>query len=341
MVPASAAAAPPCDSPPQARTLYSGYGMLESVIVDSQGRIYFTDSANDRVMRADAPGQAPYPLATGIPDGGGFVFLPDGDLVVGTGNAIATGLFGNIAPSAGLVRIDPATGAKSPYASGLQMANGLGIGPAGEIYASSDSGLIAGIDRIGPGGSPVQTHWAPVISPNGLVVDRAGEWLYAAQTFQPAAIKRVRLSNPTQVETFFQAPLADITAGLDGMVRDENDQLYVAGVSGGQVWKVTNPNPQACSLVDLPPFPDGPSAVAFGQGRTGFSHPNLYVVTFGGEVIELAGVRPALPPAGAPDATYSGLSRKVRRKSCKRKKSRAKRKRCRKKKRRKLGSGLR
>ncbi len=208
------------------------------------------------------------------------------------------------------------------------------VGPQGETYASNDVGL-AGIDRVGPGGVPVQTQWANVVSANGLVVDSAGQWLYAAQTFVPAAIQRVRLSNPAQIETFLQAGVGDVTAGPDGMVRDEHDQLYVTTNSGGQVWKVSNPGAQYCSLGSFTPL--GPSSVAFGRGSTGFRQENLYVTTFQGEVIELAGVRAAAPaqaPTGTggaparPDATYAARKRK-----CAAKKSKKKRKRCKRKRR--------
>jgi sugar lactone lactonase YvrE len=335
LLPQTASAAPACVNPPQAETIYSGYGILESVIVDQQGRLYFTDTDNDQILRADAPGMTPYTFATGIPAAGGMTFLPDGDLIVGTGDAIATGLFGPISPSAGLIRIDPDTAAKTPYASGLQMANGVEIGPGGEIYASADVVLANGIDRVGPGGTPVEAQWADVASANGLVVDSAGQFLYAAQTFQPAAIKRVTLTDPPQVETFVQAPPADIAGGPDGMTRDENDQLYVAANGGGQIWKVTNPGREICSLASMAAFPDGPSAVAFGKGPTGFSGANLYAVTFGGEVIELRGARaaaPASPSSANAQVVYGTSARKRKCKKRHRKKAQhSKRKRCKRK----------
>jgi sugar lactone lactonase YvrE len=303
------------------------------VIVDQQGRLFFTDTVNDRVMRADAPGATPQPLAAGIEAPGGLSFLPDGDLLVGTGDAILTGLFGNILPSSGLVRVDPDTGAKQAYAPGLQMANGVEVGPGGETYASNDVGF--GIDRVGPGGAPVQIRWAVVFSPNGLVIDSAGEWLYAAQTFQPAAISRIRIANPVQVETFAAGSLPDITAGLDGLTRDENDQLYVAANATGEVWKVSNPGREICALAT---GLGRPSSLFFGHGPTGFSRENLYVVNFDGQVIEIEGARapaptPApttpQPPAQHPAAAATSATRK----RCKAKKRAAKRK-CRRKRRR-------
>ncbi|MGZ5342598.1 MAG: SMP-30/gluconolactonase/LRE family protein [Solirubrobacterales bacterium] len=341
LVPSAAAAAPACPNAPQAQTLYSGYGALESVIVDPQGRLYFTDTANNRVLRATNPGDqsSVVPWATGIPEPGGMVFDPaTGDLLVGSGDSILTGQMANPPtnnPQASVVRVDKDTGTVTPYASGLKMANGLAITGNGTLFASSDVAPTNGIDRVGPGGAPVEPGLANVASANGLVVDSAEQWLYAAQTFVPAAIQRVSISDPSQVETFVAAPAADLAAALDGMVRDENDQLYVAANGGGQIWKVTNPGRQICSLASMDPL--GPSAVAFGKGATGFSAANLYVVTFGGDVIEISNARGAVTPGPAgssPGAIYS--ERKAKRKCKKRHRKKAhhskKRKRCKRKK---------
>jgi sugar lactone lactonase YvrE len=164
------------------------------------------------------------------------------------------------------------------------MANGLALAPDGTLYASDDVGV--GIDRVVHG--QVENHWASVISSNGLVVDRAGENLYANQTFQPAAIVKIPLDDPTAASTYVEAPPGDTAAGPDGLTRDGLDRLYVAANGGGQIWRV-NRRRQICSLAETAPL--GPSAVSFGHGRDGpFPHTNLYFVTFGGELVELHGV---------------------------------------------------
>ncbi len=122
----------------------------------------------------------------------------------------------------------------------------------------------AGIDRVL--GGDVTVGWAEVESPNGLVVDTSERWLYAAQTFVPAAISRIEIDNPANVEQWFTAPADDVAAGLDGMTRDAQDNLYVAANGGGAVWRVDG-QAQACALAHLPPL--GPSAVAFGSARQG------------------------------------------------------------------------
>ena len=124
----------------------------------------------------------------------------------------------------------------------------------------------------------------------------AGRWLYVNQTFQPAAVKRVDILHPDQVTTYV-APSdpIDLKAGLDGMTRDARDDLFLAANGAGQIWKATpGPPPRLCLLVGgLAPFPSGPSAVAIGLGHSPFPARNLYVVTFGGDVIEVPGVVPA------------------------------------------------
>jgi sugar lactone lactonase YvrE len=290
--PATALAVPDCDRQPTQRVLASGFGTLESVIADDHGHLFFTDADAGQLLRMDRRHSEPRVLVDGIRAPGGLSFLPDGSLLVGFGDAIQTAITGEADPQAGLIRVDPKTGENSVYAEGMAMANGVTRAPDGAIYGSADVGT-AGIDRVLSG--DVTVGWAKVESPNGLVVDTSERWLYAAQTFVPAAISRIEIANPANVEQWFKAPANDITAGLDGMTRDARDNLYVAANGGGAVWRV-DAQAQACALAQMPPL--GPSAVAFGsagrdnRGRPrGFGRRNLYVTTFQGELIQLKNVR--------------------------------------------------
>ena len=231
---------------------------------------------------------APRVVLDGVRAPGGLAFLPDGSLLVGYGDAIATAATGALNPQAGLIRFDPKTGAQEIYAEGLTMANGVTLGPDGAVYASNDVGL--GIDRVLDGA--VERGWATIFSSNGLVVDSSGRYLYAAQTFQPAAVGRIEIADPAVVETWFSAPLADLAAAPDGLTRDEHDNIYVAANGAGQIWRIPNAGGAAgaaCSLAELDPI--GPSSVAFGRGHERFKRRHLYVATFGGEVIQLKNVR--------------------------------------------------
>ncbi|HEX6389554.1 MAG TPA: SMP-30/gluconolactonase/LRE family protein, partial [Solirubrobacteraceae bacterium] len=167
--------------------------------------------------------------------------------------------------------------------SGLQMANGLARAADGTIYASNDLGL--GIDRIAPDGT-VTVRWAPVLSPNGLAIDRAGRYLYAAETFQPAAIARIDLRT-RRVQTYATPGLEDIAAGPDGMTIDDRDRLYVAAQIPGEIWRVNRDR----SICAVGKGLTNPSAVALGRGPTGFSEGRLFAVGFDGKIVEVPGGR--------------------------------------------------
>jgi hypothetical protein len=282
-LPATAVAAPDCADYPQPRTVLSGLPQLESVISDRAGHLYFVESGAGRLMKLAEPGAQPQVLLDGIDHPLGLAFDPRERLYLGYGG---DGVTSQVTRSGGLLRVDPRTGAYSVYATGMDMANGVALGPDGAIYASDDFGTQ--IHRVIDG--QVTNDWATVVSANGLVVDSAGRWLYAAQTFQPAAIARVEIANPQHVETYVQAAPEDIAAGPDGMTRDEKDQLYVAANGAGEVWRIDTQR-RICVLWHGPGYPDGPSAVAFGNGTGRFPATSLFVVTFDGNLIELPGVR--------------------------------------------------
>ncbi len=280
---------PNCKRQPNVRVLAEGMGTLESAIMAPDGALLFT--GDGALNRMDGPDAEPQPLVEGVEGPGGLAYGRDGFLYMGFGDTIAIGAQGDLDPQAGLLRIDPETGESSVFAEGLSMANGVVRGPGGYFYASND--IVGGIDRISGDGATVEHRWANVTSANGLVIDRAKEFLYSAQTFTAAGIARVDLDDPASAQTYFSAPVDDVAAGLDGMIRDRRDRLYVAANGSGEVWRV-NRKPEACSLAGggpLAPFPSGPSALTFGRGKHGFGRSNLYVVTFAGQVIELAGAR--------------------------------------------------
>jgi hypothetical protein len=303
VLPAQATAAPACPgAPPQANYLVTGQTTLESVIVDSRGRLFFTDETS--VLRLDERGKPPVRFVD-VHEPGGLAFDTDGQLVVGTGNTLSNGAQGDITGPAGLLKVDPDTGQASVYASGLAMANGLVRGPDGSFYASNDGGQ--NIDRVRAG--QTERGWAKVLSGNGLVIDSSGRYLYAAQTFRPAAIARVSLADPSDNTTWLLADPVDWPAGLDGLAIDAADNVFAAANGAGEIWRIgRNPDgsaqPACVLLGGLPGFPDGPSAVAVGAGKGPFGAENLYVVTFDGNVLELPGV--ATPPSRRKPPRRSG-----------------------------------
>ena len=276
---------PLCDRPPRVRVLHTGLGVLESAIVDPQGRLFFTSQTWDglfgAVLRMDHPDAQPVELAGGIISPGGLAFDDRGMLIVGFGDGPPQGLIGNVAGLAGLLLVDPDSGDRETWITGLGMANGVARAADGTVFASNDLGTH--IDRVDPHGN-VQRRWAKVPSANGLAIDPGGRYLYAAQTFVAAAIKRVEIANPANVTTHAHPGRLARAAALDGLAIDHTGRLYVAANSAGQIWRVAADG----TIEALARGLKFPSAVAIGQGPHGFHEGNLYAVTFHGDIVELA-----------------------------------------------------
>ena len=278
---------PLCERPPRVRVVRCGLGVLESVIVDPRGRLFFTSQTWDgllgAVLRMDHPDAEPVKLTGGIISPGGLAFDDRGMLIVGFGDGTPQGLIGNVAGLAGLLLVDPDSGERETWITGLQMANGVARAADGTVFASNDFGTH--IDRVDPHGN-VQRRWARVPSANGLAIDPDGRYLYAAQTSVSAAIKRVEIANPANVTTHARpGPLAR-AAALDGLAIDPAGRcLYAAANGAGQIWRV-EPDGTIEALARGLKFP---SAVAVGHGPDGFREGNLYAVTFHGDIVELTG----------------------------------------------------
>jgi len=285
-----AAAAPACSPTAQPNVLLSDQGRLESVIVGNEGRLYFTTSTAVMVLDSRT---GPAEVLAEVEAPGGLAFDTDGGLLVGSGNTIPNGATGDEAGPSKLIRIDTNTGRKRVFATGLSMGNGLVRGLDGSFFASNDVGRS--IDRIR--GGKTQRLWAEVQSGNGLTIDPSGRFLYAAQTFVPAAVARVDLLAPSKVTTHMSSP-TDTAAGLDGMARDARNNIFVAANGGGEIWRIAPDGTPCVILPNLAPFPDGPSAVAVGRRSTRFPASNVYAVTFGGDLIEIPKVAATTPAPG-------------------------------------------
>jgi sugar lactone lactonase YvrE len=289
---APAAAVPDCpDAQPQ-RSVLTGQGVLESVIGGPDGRLYFTNSDLGALMRLDRPGAEPTVFADGIEEPGGLLVGLDGkSIIVGYGDGFQNGAAGNVVGLAGIISVDIATGKKTPVVTGTSMSNGLARDPAGAIYASNDVGT--NIERVVDG--RVERGWARVTSANGLAVSADGRYLFANQTFQPAAIQRVDITDPSRVEQYAAPGPEDMAAGLDGLTIDQDDRLFAATNGAyGEIWRIGTDR-SICALSRDVPLA---SAVAFGGGGA-FPVTSLYAVGFGGDVVEMPGVRsePPAPPA--------------------------------------------
>jgi sugar lactone lactonase YvrE len=283
---ATAVAAPDCPGGQiKPVTLAQTGDVLEYGLLDSSGRFFYSDQSRPALMEFDGFGSPPRQVAA-INGPGGIVAEADGSLIVGSGDGVTNGVLGDAFPMASLVRVDPASGSVSTFASGLGMANGVAQARDGTLYATNDFGFD--IDRIDARGH-VEHGWAKVFSTNGVVVSPDQRYLYVSQTFQPAAVRRITIANPSEVSPFAAAQGTDITAGPDDMSRDVHGNLYLAANGAGQVWRIATDG-SICVLASGLQFP---SSAVLGPGSLAS---NLYVVGFGGEIVELPGA--ATVPGG-------------------------------------------
>src|SRR3954454_21522211 len=79
---APALAVPDCPTVPAARTILDGQGVLESVGVQPDGALLYSDETANAVMRLIRTGSTPTPLATVIALGG-LLFETGGHLIAG------------------------------------------------------------------------------------------------------------------------------------------------------------------------------------------------------------------------------------------------------------------
>ncbi|WP_428981400.1 SMP-30/gluconolactonase/LRE family protein [Nocardia brasiliensis] len=279
----AAAAAPVCQGAGQPTIPAATVpGALEGLTVDQRGRAYTTDLVSGRVYRIEAPGAAPVPIAT-VPSGGAgaLAWTPEGKLLVGYG-ADARVLAGDALRHAGIVELDPDTGALTPFAAGLSAANGMDVARDGTVYATNDFGALIG--RVDPNRF-VRPDWASFPSANGAVLGTDDEYLYVSRTFANPGVSRMPTANPGAPQSLLDLGGADALAAPDGLTLDSLDRPVVPLNTAGQVIRIDAPN-QYCVLGGGNPLT---SVLTYGRGTTGFSAGRLFGATFTGVIYEIPG----------------------------------------------------
>ncbi|MFY9589098.1 MAG: hypothetical protein WAT66_16785 [Actinomycetota bacterium] len=236
-----------------------GTDVLENLLF-ADGSLWVSNSGADRLIRLGPDGAEQGGL-DGVPPGG-LAVGPDGLIYMGWGNSIPDSLLRR-----GLSRVvrfdaaDPA-GTLETYAEGFDMANGLVFAPNGDLFVSNDVGRgLVRIPRRYPEAWTVLDIWGT----NGLVVDPAGENIYAAITFdQRSPIERIPIADPAAHETAavltagvlslqpavytdpdLSKPLVGIK-GLDDMTRTADGTLYVVATGLGELLRVDPVTGDAC-----------------------------------------------------------------------------------------------
>ena len=252
----------PCPGTVKGPVVWKNLGDTLENLLFAYGSLWISDEPASAVRRF-APDGSEQPGLPGVDSPGGLAVGPDGLIYAGVGNSITNALLRT--GQAKVVRFDASAPANTveDYAAGFNMPNGMTFGPSGDLFISND--LDFGLIRIPRADPSAWAIFANVWGTNGLVVDPAGENLYAAITFdQRSPIERVPLADPAAHRTAAQLtfgvlsleprlytnpdasrPLLGIK-GLDDMTRDEEGNLYPVANALGELLRVDPLTGAAC-----------------------------------------------------------------------------------------------
>ncbi|OZE94780.1 hypothetical protein CH299_26300 [Rhodococcus sp. 14-2686-1-2] len=281
LVTAPAASAAPACTEWTVSTVATGYGMLENLVFGDNGTMYLSETSplGPGRIQALSPDGVRSVAVDDVRSPGGLVV--DGSvLYFTTGNGTAAGLFD--IPDGTVDTLDLVSGARSTYAAGLVMPNGLARTDDGALFTTRNLGLTTGLTVV-PSASP---HVPSVVrtdlgTANGIAVD--ADALYVADTFEPSLrITALDVDDPAgparilPVDGFGPFTASDdMTVGPDGMI-------YLAQNLAGRVLRVDPATGSSCVVGTGVPLT---SSVEF--GGLGWDENSLYATSFDGSVRKL------------------------------------------------------
>jgi gluconolactonase len=226
---------------------------LEGPVVDEAGNLYLTDIPWGRVFRIDPQGA--WTLVAEY-DG-----EPNGMKLLDAGTLLITDY------KNGLMRLDIATGAVTPYlqrrnSESFKGVNDLTFDAAGNLYFTDQgqTGLhdpTGRVYRLGRDGR-LDLLLANVPSPNGIVLSDDERFLFVAVT-RGNCVWRMPLLPDGSVSKVGQFFTSYGPSGPDGLAMDEDGRLLVANPGLGCVWvlnrlaepEVVLQGPRGASITNL------------------------------------------------------------------------------------------
>lgn len=291
-VPAAAGATPatvadvPACAPWTVSTVASGFGVLENLAFDGDGRLLLSESPlfEDGAIRTLTPSGEKGTLVPEVASPGGIVV--DGDRVLfTTGDNAMAGLYNGTNGTVESVNFDGDD--RATLARGLTMPNGLARLADGDLLVTQSLGDEPGLTRIpaGRADEPEKVR-SDIGSANGLFV--SGSKVYVGNTFDEDT--EVRILDAADLggdPTIFTLPGNGPTNVGDDLVVDADGLVYMALNGGGKVVRVDPATGDTCEIGTGLPLT---SSVRFGAGE-GWDAESLYATSFVGTVHRLT------PPA--------------------------------------------
>ncbi|WP_328396398.1 SMP-30/gluconolactonase/LRE family protein [Nocardia sp. NBC_00416] len=270
--------APICPASGPPRTLVAQPRSFEAAAFDQRGRLLISDWLGNAVDMLEAPETTPRTVAS-VPSPGGIAPLPDGQVLVGAGASVSSALQAPASGAASLLRLDPDTGALTPYADGLSMSNGVVRAADGTVYASND--IVPALDRVDPDGT-VHRGWFRETPTNGLALSPDDRTLYANVSFGDTRILAIDTATGA-ARTYFRPPPGFGNAFFDDLDIDAQGRLYAPMYLAGQVWRIDTDG-AFCALATGLALPAG---ITVGTAESAFAADSVFVTTHTGQIIEL------------------------------------------------------
>lgn len=225
--------------------LVTGLKNPESVCLGPEGKIYVTeigefDKAGDGLVTAIVDGKAK-PLATGLDDPKGIVFLKDTFYVTDKTKVVKVDLQGKVSTLAG----------PDQFPAPPLFLNDIAIDPENNVVYVSDSGDLMGAKgavykielKSGKVSTVVDSKSLPSLkTPNGLTLDGASHLLLA--DFASGDLYRIKLVDSSAQK------IAEGFEGGDGLTWDHHGQLFITSWKQGKVWGIPRPGQKSALIAD-------------------------------------------------------------------------------------------